>query len=250
MPEPLSERARALLDALPQTQCARCGWPDCEAYARALDAGQTAPNRCPPGGAEGVARLSALLGQAVQALDAQCGAETPRHIVWVDETWCIGCTLCIKACPVDAIIGTNRRMHTVIESACTGCDLCLPVCPVDCLRSEVVSGSATGWAAWSQPQADTARQRYAWHRWRLERQAREHALHLQAKAEMKGADLAAHSQHTDPVVLDKKRAVIAAALARARSRRAAQAPLPPAPAPRWDDPTVQLAPVAPDPLGC
>lgn len=234
MPEPLSARAAALLDALPQTQCARCGWPDCAAYARAMDAGQAAPNRCAPGGAQGVARLAALLGQPVQALDPSCGAEAPRHVVWIDETWCIGCTLCIKACPVDAIIGTNRRMHTVIESACTGCDLCLPVCPVDCLHCETADTTRTGWAAWPQALAEQARQRYAWHRWRLERQAREHALALQTKAEMKGTDLAAHSQHTDPAVLDKKRAVIQAALERARSRRATLSPMPPAPAPRWD----------------
>jgi len=81
--------------------------------------------------------------------------------VWIDENWCIGCTLCIEACPVDAIIGTHKRMHTVIESACTGCELCLPVCPVDCMLLENVSGEATGWAAWSASAAEQARQRYA-----------------------------------------------------------------------------------------
>ena len=87
--------------------------------------------------------------------------EASRSVVWIDENWCIGCTLCIDACPVDAIIGTHKRMHTVIESACTGCELCLPVCPVDCIEIENASGDATGWAAWSASEAEQARQRYA-----------------------------------------------------------------------------------------
>lgn len=212
--------AAQILDALPQTQCTRCGYPDCAAYAQAIADGKAAINQCPPGGAEGVARLAALTGLPVQALNPEFGNEGPMTVAVIDEDWCIGCTLCLKVCPTDAILGANKRMHTVIESYCTGCELCIPVCPVDCIRMENVSGERTGWAAWSSQQADTARQRYDFHVLRLQRDEAENALRLEAKAQAKLADLPAHSQHTDPAVLDRKRAVIEAALARARARRA------------------------------
>lgn len=128
--------AARLLAALPQTQCTRCGYPDCAAYAQAIAAGTAPINRCPPGGAEGVARLAALTGQPVLALDPEHGTEGPRGVAWIDEDWCIGCTLCIAACPVDCILGGNKRMHTVIEAECTGCELCVPACPVDCIVME------------------------------------------------------------------------------------------------------------------
>ncbi len=211
--------AGLLLDALPQTQCTRCGYPDCAGYARAIAHDHIPINRCPPGGAEGIARLAALTGQAPLPLDAEFGVEAPRTVVFIDEDWCIGCTLCIKACPVDAIVGANKRMHTVIEEECTGCDLCIPVCPVDCIRVENASGEASGWAAWSAEQAARARQRYADHQQRVARAEAEHARRLEDKARMKLADLPAHSQHTDPATLDKKRAIIEAALARAKARR-------------------------------
>lgn len=210
-----------LLAALPQTQCTRCGYPDCAAYARALHDGSADINQCPPGGATGVQRLAALTGRPPKPLNPDNGLEGPRTVVFIDEAWCIGCTLCIKACPVDAILGANKLMHTVIEPYCTGCELCLPVCPVDCIEVENVTGSSTGWDAWSQAQADEARQRYAFHTLKSEREALENAQRLEAKAELKLSDLAAHSQHTDPAVLDKKRAVIEAALARARAKREA-----------------------------
>ncbi|MBX9870475.1 MAG: electron transport complex subunit RsxB [Burkholderiaceae bacterium] len=211
--------AAQILDALPQTQCTRCGYPDCAAYAQAIADGQAAINQCPPGGAEGVQRLAALTGQPIQALNPAFGAEGPMTVAVIDEDWCIGCTLCLKVCPTDAILGANKRMHTVIEVYCTGCELCIPVCPVDCIRMESVSGERTGWAAWSPQQADTARRRYDFHVLRLQRDEAENALRLEAKAQAKLADLPAHSQHTDPTVLDRKRAVIEAALARARARR-------------------------------
>jgi electron transport complex protein RnfB len=213
--------AAELLAVLPQTQCTRCGYPDCAAYAQAVHEGSADINQCPPGGAAGVQRLAELTGRASKPLNPDNGTEGPRTVVFIDEAWCIGCTLCIKACPVDAIVGANKLMHTVIEPYCTGCELCLPVCPVDCIEVENVTGGATGWAAWSPEQAEQARQRYEFNRSRRAREALENDQRLEEKAVLKLSDLAAHSQHTDPVVLDKKRAVIEAALARARAKREA-----------------------------
>lgn len=212
--------AARILDALPQTQCTRCGYPDCAGYAQAIADATAGINQCPPGGDEGVIRLAAITGRPVVPLDPTFGVEGPRSVVFIDENWCIGCTLCIAACPTDAIIGSNKRMHTVQEQHCTGCELCLPVCPVDCILLENVSGTQTGWSAWSQPLADHARTRYSASQARRTREEAEQAQRLQDKAEMKLADLPAHSQHTDPAVLDKKRAVIEAALARARAKQA------------------------------
>ncbi|APW43158.1 electron transport complex subunit RsxB [Rhodoferax saidenbachensis] len=209
-----------ILDALPQTQCTRCGYPDCAGYAQAIVDGAATINQCPPGGDEGVIRLATLTGLPHQPLALEFGTEGPRSVAFIDENWCIGCTLCIDACPTDAIVGSNKRMHTVIEDHCTGCELCLPVCPVDCILLENASAQATGWQAWSVEQADTARKRYEFHSLRRTRDEGEQAKRLEEKAEAKLADLPAHSQHTDPAVLDKKRAVIEAALARARAKRA------------------------------
>lgn len=217
---PLDALTGRIADALPQTQCTRCGYDDCDAYARAVAAGEAGINQCPPGGAEGVRRLSGLTGEPRQPLDPAHGTEGPRLMAVIDETWCIGCTLCLAACPTDAILGANKRMHTVIEAWCTGCELCIPVCPVDCIGLENVTGERTGWSAWSAEQASTARERYLFHRRRLLADAEAQADRLQRKAEMKLADLAAHSQHTDPAILDQKRRVIEAALARARARKA------------------------------
>lgn len=209
-----------LLDAaLPQTQCTRCGYPDCRAYAEAMADGSADINRCPPGGAEGIVRLAAISGRAARPLDPERGTEGPRALAVIDEAWCIGCTLCIKACPVDCIVGASKVMHTVIDAQCTGCELCVPVCPVDCIAMVPVTGSATGWAAWSAPQADEARERYAFHRFRVDRDKRENDERLAAKAQAKLADLEHQTRHTDPEVIEKKRAVIEAALARARAKR-------------------------------
>ncbi|AVS99316.1 ferredoxin [Paracidovorax avenae] len=220
--------------ALPQTQCTRCGYPDCAAYADAI-AGETADiNRCPPGGAEGVARLAALTGRDPLPLDPQCGAEGPRGLAVIDELACIGCTLCIKACPMDAILGTHKRMHTVIEAHCTGCELCIPVCPVDCIAMENATGDATGWAAWSAPQAGHARQRYQAHRLRKASDGERPpaacapeppALAAAAPALRPGqVPLQAANPIASPVSsvqpsAEDRRAAIAAAMARARERR-------------------------------
>ena len=204
---------------LPQTQCTRCGFADCRAYATAIASGEADIDRCPPGGAAGIARLAAVTGRAPVPLNPRYGVEGPLRVARIDEQWCIGCTLCIKACPVDCIVGTHKHMHSVIEPLCTGCELCVPVCPVDCIAMVPVTGARTGWQAWSTEQADEARARYAFHRLRIERDARENDERLAAKAAAKLADLPAHTQHTDPEVIERKRAVIEAALARARARR-------------------------------
>lgn len=218
---PLAERLHA---ALPQTQCTRCGYPDCAAYAEAMAAGEAGINQCPPGGAEGIARLAALTGRPAIPLDPANGAEGPRTVAVIDEDWCIGCTLCLAACPTDAILGGNKRMHTVIEPYCTGCELCVPVCPVDCIRLENVTGERTGWQAWSPVQAQQALERYGWHQERQQRESAEQAARLEAKARAKLADLPAHTRDATGPELERKRSVIEAALARARARRENEPP--------------------------
>lgn len=190
--------AAKIFAALPQTQCTRCGYPDCRSYAEAIAAGAAQINQCPPGGAEGIVRLSHLTGQAVLPLNPANGVESPRSVVFIDENWCIGCTLCLEACPVDAIVGSNKLMHTVIEPHCTGCELCLPVCPVDCIELENLTGERTGWAAWSQAEADAALNRYITHSTRGNENAGSAPKQLDIKP---------------------KNAVIEAALAKARLKR-------------------------------
>jgi electron transport complex protein RnfB len=137
----------------------------------------------------------------------------------IDEAWCIGCTLCIQACPVDCIVGAPKAMHTVIEAHCTGCELCLPACPVDCIEVRPVTGQSTGWQAWSPGQAEEARARYRLRASRLERARRENEERLARRAAEKLRDLAAASRLEDPQLLARKRAAVEAALARARQRR-------------------------------
>ena len=228
-----------LLDAaLPQTQCTRCGYPDCRAYAEAMASGEADINRCPPGGAEGIVRLAQISGKPVLPLDTSHGHEGPRQLAVIDEAWCIGCTLCIKACPVDCIAGASKLMHTVIDVQCTGCELCVPACPVDCISMTPVTGERTGWQAWTPAQAEASRERYAFRAQRLERDKRENDERLAAKAQAKLADLAAASGITDPEALAAKRAVVEAALKRAAQRSGGAATVPqaaPQAAPKADD---------------
>ena len=168
--------------ALPQTQCTRCGYPSCRDYAQAIAQGQAPINQCPPGGAEGIARLSQITGSLALPLNPANGVEAPRQLAVIDEAWCIGCTLCLKACPVDSIVGGPKVMHTVIDDLCTGCELCIPACPVDCISLVNVTEQRTGWAAWSDAQAQTSKQRYAFHLFRFERSDQERNAQLALKA--------------------------------------------------------------------
>ncbi len=220
--------ADRLEDLLPQTQCTKCGYDGCRPYAEAIAAGNANYNQCPPGGAEGIARLASLLGKPVIPLNPVNGAEHPRAIAFIDESLCIGCTLCLQACPVDAIIGAPKQMHTIIEPLCTGCDLCVAPCPVDCIAMVPVTGDRTGWDAWSQEQADAARAR---HDRRLARQRREReaaeARAAARRAASAGAAKAAPAEAAPGTAADdadaKKRAIIAAALERARQKKEALA---------------------------
>ncbi|WP_027015986.1 RnfABCDGE type electron transport complex subunit B [Comamonas composti] len=215
---PLQGLAAVIDAALPQTQCTRCGYADCAAYAQALADNEADINQCPPGGFEGVARLAEITGRPVIALNPEHGLEGPLQIAVVDESWCIGCTLCIKACPTDAILGANKLMHTVISAHCTGCELCIPVCPVDCIELHNSSGSATGWQAWSPAQALHARQRYAVHK---KRQAQEPlAFRIAAEAGAHPSDSAVQSRGPEQELrVTDKQAKIAAILAKARNQR-------------------------------
>lgn len=214
---PLFERINS---ALPQTQCTRCGFADCAAYAQAITSGAAAINQCPPGGADGVLRLSRITGQVPRPLNPQNGTEGPRSVAIIDEAWCIGCTLCIAACPVDAIMGSNKLMHTVIERDCTGCELCIPVCPVDCISLENVTGERTGWSAWSTDQADTARKRYEFHSYKQPRNLDKTAKMSESSG---NHELAEPQPDADAALADRKRTVIEAALARARAQRQGKA---------------------------
>ena len=198
----------------------RCGFVDCAAYAHAIASGDAAINQCPPGGAEGVRRLARITGQPALPLNPENGQEGPRAVAVIDEAWCIGCTLCIKACPVDAIMGSNKQMHTVLEADCTGCELCLPACPVDCISLENVTGSRTGWEAWSAELADTARSRYEFHsELRPNSLAKTPKSLIESSPGKAEATTAATAAAAPADAASHKRAVIEAALARARAQR-------------------------------
>jgi electron transport complex protein RnfB len=207
MPSPVVDLTAASVDAidalLPQTQCRRCRYDSCRAYAEAVAAGQAPINRCPPGGDATVAALADLLGLPTLAIDQSCGLTTPLAIARVDEATCIGCTLCIQACPTDAIVGAAKLMHTVIADRCTGCELCLPPCPVDCIAM------LPALRPWSTSDAERARQ------------------HFSARNARVATGLRKREQETAAVDLarQRRRAAVDAALARARARRVARSVL-------------------------
>ena len=211
--DPLVERIDAVL---PQTQCTKCGHAGCRPYAEAIVAGEAEINQCPPGGAAGIATLAQVTGRAILPLNPANGVEKPLTVAVIDESLCIGCTLCIQACPVDAIVGAAKRMHTVLPALCTGCDLCVPPCPMDCIAMVPVAPPR----AWTRADADASRARFEARKQRLVHEQAENDARLQSKAIAKLAML-----RDDPDLADaekaRKRAVVEAAIARARSRRAA-----------------------------
>jgi Na+-translocating ferredoxin:NAD+ oxidoreductase subunit B len=209
------------IDALlPQTQCTKCGYAGCRPYAEAIARGEADIDQCPPGGAAGIAKLAVLLGREPKPVNPVHGSEEPLAAALIDEAWCIGCTLCIQACPVDAIAGAPQRMHTVLLERCTGCELCLPPCPVDCIEMVQLGDLARRGAVIANPgqeqRAAQARARYLLHQTRLAREGEERAARLAAKA---GQKLRGLEQDFAPDV-ERKRAAIRAALERARARRA------------------------------
>lgn len=199
------ELARTIDGLLPQTQCRMCGHPGCRPYAEAISGGIAPINRCLPGGDELIAEIAAVLGVPPLPLDTTHGTAAAPAVAVIDETVCIGCALCISACPVDAISGAAKLMHTVIAAECTGCALCLPPCPVDCIML-----SATG----APP--DRATQRAASTRLKQRHEARQQRL--QEQAARKQAERATAAAGL------RKRATLARALARARSRLSGSQP--------------------------
>ncbi|MBI2383300.1 MAG: electron transport complex subunit RsxB [Gammaproteobacteria bacterium] len=146
--DPLVEKIDKIL---PQPQCGQCGFPGCKPYATAIAKGEADINQCPPGGEEGIQKLAELLGRDPKPLNPDNGvAKAVPTVAAIDENVCIGCTLCIQACPVDAIVGANKLMHTVIADECTGCELCVPPCPVDCISMEPVKDTLKTWK-WPEP---------------------------------------------------------------------------------------------------
>lgn len=200
----LTKRIDALL---PQTQCRQCGYAGCEPYAEAVAHGTADINRCPPGGDVVIAELAQLTGRSPKPLDATCGITKPPAVALIDETWCIGCTLCIQACPVDAIVGAAKLMHTVIVDECTGCELCILPCPVDCITMVPVARSTDRSAQLAR--AAQARRRYGARNTRKARLAR---AADRAHSTTPAADAASDAE------APKKQAAVARALQRARER--------------------------------
>ena len=211
---PSAESLVAKLDAaLPQTQCTRCGYPRCEAYAKALASGKADINQCPPGGEPTIRLLAERLGVAPKPLDPAFGPHEPRLRAVIDESRCIGCRKCIDACPVDAIVGARKLMHTVIAAQCSGCELCLPPCPVDCidLVEVPIATSDSPWSEYAQAETEAWRNRTVS---RLVRLGRSRTRSAANSHRQRQKSIAA----TPP--RETIRAEIAAAVARVRRRRA------------------------------
>ncbi|MCX7169272.1 MAG: electron transport complex subunit RsxB [Proteobacteria bacterium] len=218
---PLEDEQLALrIDALlPQTQCRKCGYSGCKPYAQAIAQGKADINQCPPGGDQGIRKLAALLGRPYLPLNPEHGVEKPRELAFIDEGLCIGCTLCIQACPVDAIVGAAKQMHTIVAELCTGCELCVPPCPVDCISMLPLATDAHEYPA------DAARERHEFRQFREERERQEKTARLATKAASLSSQSAARQDGVPPsadqaaAIADKK-ALIAAAIARAQQQKA------------------------------
>ncbi len=222
----MSDRASLIdrIDALlPQTQCEQCGYPGCRPYAEAISRGEAGINQCPPGGEATIKALAEVTGRAVEPLNPDHGAYRPPRVAWIDESVCIGCTKCIQACPVDAIVGARQRMHTVITEECTGCDLCLAPCPVDCIHMQPTDREQEP-ASRQKARRDRARQRFNNRKARLARRAAEaEAKRQQRRARRSGADDPAADGPAPLPDRERRRAVAQAALEKARARRRARA---------------------------
>lgn len=202
-PDTLIERIDA---CLPQTQCTQCGYPGCRAYAEAMARGETDINRCPPGDTTTLQALAQLLNVSVKPLDAICGTHRPRQRAVIDETVCIGCRKCIDACPVDAILGARKYMHTVLRQSCSGCELCLAPCPVDCI--DMVPAGVSGGLIWPEyPAQDTEAWRHRYER-RQQRLSRSSSPAARAAAQGKPPDATA-----------RRKAEIEAAVQRVQAKR-------------------------------
>ena len=207
----LAERIDA---ALPQTQCTKCGFTGCRPYAEAIATGNAEINQCPPGGAAGIAKLSLLTGRPPQPLNPTNGIEAPLRIAVIDESLCIGCTLCIQACPVDAIVGAAKLMHTVLAPLCTGCDLCVPPCPMDCIAMV----QAVPDREWLDQDARAARQRFEARNRRLAHEQ----LEIEDRRLTRGSAKLKEPAIMGDTGVSERRARVAAAIERARERRKQQ----------------------------
>lgn len=203
--DPLVDKIDSIL---PQTQCGQCGYPGCRPYATAIANGEADINQCPPGGEEGIRNLADLLGREFKPLDEEHGVEKPKSVAVIDEQTCIGCTLCIQACPVDAILGASKRMHSIIDAECTGCDLCVPACPVDCISMQM-----RGDEPLSRPElmqrAQHARRRF---------DARNRRLDL--KQQQRAQRLRGNVQESPTPAVPITRSAVLEAIARGKAKRA------------------------------
>ena len=204
-----SELADAIDHLLPQTQCARCGYPSCAPYAHAIAKGESDINRCPPGGESLIERLATLLERESLPLDESCGPSWTYRIAFIDERWCIGCTVCIRACPVDAISGAAKRMHSVIARACTGCELCGAPCPTDCIEMRPAASHPqlnAQDAHWTDQHRQRSRQAFARREQRLARRRADRQTLLRRRALRR-------------LEVDTKRHAVSEAVDRGRQRR-------------------------------
>ena len=207
---PVKALADSIDRVLPQTQCTRCGYEACRPYAIAIANGEADFNQCSPGGQAGIVKLAAILGRKPKPLNPANGVEAPLRLAFIDEAACIGCTLCIQACPVDAIVGAAKQMHTVMAELCTGCDLCVAPCPVDCIA--MISAPAT-LAEWSAERANHARHRFAARKARI---ARDEML--------QHAGIGSPDGSRNDTAAEARRAMIRAAMERAKAMQAGAKP--------------------------